>query len=167
MHIILQPVPGDLVIQLRVDQDTLTINGIGQSYPDSEGPTVIEYGERGGVATIQLTDAHTVEIIAPDLPPPAPPIIDHEAEAIAALQAQREGWAVDRWQIKTALGKDRWAAIESFGTSPDAPWGLQTVIADAMVIPRVSQTIDLLAYILGWSDEDVDQLFQAAMTLYA
>ena len=65
------------------------------------------------------------------------------------------------------LGKDRWDTIEAFAASPDAPCGLQTVIADAVTIPRVSQTVDLLGYILGMTGDDVDGLFMRAMTLHA
>ena len=36
-----------------------------------------------------------------------------------------------------------------------------------MTIPRVSQTVELLAHILGLSDDEVDELFQVAMALAA
>jgi len=168
MHISLQPVPGHLTINLRVEADTISINGTVHDVADLGDDLMIEYGEEAGVATCLMTQAHTVAVIPSTFQPAyIAPVIDVEAEAQAALQMLRSGWSVDRWQIKTVLGKDRWDAIKAFGASPDAPWGLQTVIADAVTIPRVSQTVDLLGYILGMTDDDVDGLFMQAMTLHA
>ena len=57
--------------------------------------------------------------------------------------------------------------IEAFAAGPDAPWGLQTVIADAQIIPRASQTVDLLAFILGVPGDEVDEIFRQAIALRA
>ena len=181
MQILLTPVPGSAVVRLRIEDETLTIDDVrfdlealaaaGLVHKDGDRQVVIiPYGEHGGVSTCNLTDRHSVEVIPTDLPPqppPPPPKADVEAEARAALEVQRLGWTVDRWQIKTVLGRDRWEVIEAFGTGEDAPWGLKTVIEDAMTIPRVSQTVELLAHILGLSEDEVDELFQVAMALAA
>ena len=176
MHIKLIPLPGEGVANVRIEAHGLTVNGKTWSWdalpPEgavrAEGGLVtIEYGERGGVGTCQLTPDHTVEIVPPDLPPPPLPEVDPVALARAELEVQRAGWVVDRWQIKTVLGRDLWAMIEAFGTGASAPWGLKTVIDDAVTIPRVSQTVDLLAYILGFGEEEVDDIFRRSMTLNA
>lgn len=176
MHIVLTPIAGTEALHLRIEAVRLVINDKVYACDDlppagpiriESGVAVIEYGDRGGVNTCQLTDLHSVEVIAATLPPPPPPPVDIEAEAQAALEAQRDGWRVARWQIKTALGRDRWQVIEDFGTAKDAPWGLQTVIEDATDIPRNSQTVELLAYILGMDDTAVDAVFQTAMQLKA
>lgn len=178
MHIKFEPVAGETKITARVEDGGLTINGklFGYDTVPAEGPVrakgdtiTVDYGEQGGVSTCRLTGDHSVEVIAPDLPPvPPPPLeIDKEAVAMAELLAQREGWVCDRWQIITVLGEKRWQAIVQFGASDDATWGLKTVIDCAVSIPRVSQTVDLLAFILGLGDEEVDDLFRQAMTLVA
>lgn len=176
MHIVLSPIAGDLVVNARIEAAGLTINNNIYAWDalPKDGPVradgdivTIDYGEHGGVSTCQLTGAHTVEVIVPDLPPPPAPKVDLEAMALAGLETQRQGWVADRWQVKTVLGRGRWLTIEDFGARDEAPWGLKTVIEDAVRIPRVSQTVDLLAHILGMSDEEVDDLFRAAMTLNA
>ena len=179
MHIKFEPVAGETKITARIEDGGLTINGkvFGYDTVPAEGPVraqddtiTVDYGEHGGVSTCRLTGDHSVAVIAPDLPPPPPPPapkVDLEAMAQAELENQRAGWVCDRWQIITVLGQDRWQAIEAFGANDDATWGVKAVIDYAVSIPRVSQTVDLLAHILGMSDEEVDDLFRAAMTLNA
>ena len=179
MHISFEPVAGETRITARIEDGGLTINGkvFGYDTMPAEGPVrargdtiAVDYGEHGGVSTCQLTAAHSVEVIhsgLPPPPPPPPPKIDEAAVTLAELLAQREGWVCDRWQIITVLGEKRWQAIVQFGASDDAAWGMKTVIDCAVSIPRVSQSVDLLAFILGLGDEEVDDLFRQAMTLVA
>lgn len=176
MQIILVPVSGAAVVSVRIEAQGLIVDGSVWPYDalPAEGRVragdevvTVEYGEHGGVNTCQLTNDHTVRIIAPNLPAPPPPLVDKEAEERAELAAQRAGWVVDRWQIKTVLGRDLWQVIEDFGGGESASWGLKTVIEDATTIPRVSQTVDLLAFILGLTEGEVDELFRQAMTLTA
>lgn len=179
MHIILFPVAGAGVVKVRIEADWLTVDDKTYAYDAlpakgpvriEDGVAIIDYGERGGVSTCCLTEAHEVEVIPSDFraePPPPPKEADFEVAAQAELAALRETWVCDRWQIKTVLGRDRWEAIEAFAAGPDAPWGLQTVIADAQIIPRASQTVDLLAFILGVPDDEVDEIFRQAIALRA
>lgn len=166
MQIIATPVPGDHVVSIRADENGLTVDGKIYNWDTlPRDVIVVEYGEYGGVNACSLIKDIFIEVI------PSQVVIEHSpAEPIdpaEVLTLDRQGWVCDRWQIKTVLGRERWEVIEGFANSPDAPWGLQTVIDDAMRIPRVSQTVDLLAYILGMSDEDVDALFLISMDLRA
>ncbi len=179
MHIVLRPVAGDAVVTAVIDDSGLTVNGT--FYPWAALPldgavrleadtVIIEYGEAGGVSMGRLTQAHTVAVIPSrwaDLNPPKEEERDPTVEAQALLEAAREGWVCDRWQIKTLLGQERWQSIVAFGQDPNGSWGLKTLIDDAVQIPRVSETVEVLAYILGLSDAEVDGLFQKAMGLRA
>lgn len=176
MNIVLRPVPGDTVVNVRVEATSLTINGqthawetlgSGPGMAVADDTVVIDYGAAGGVSTIRLTNAHSVTVLPSDLPPPPPAKEDPAAIAQANLEAQRQSWVCDRWQIKTVLGQERWETILAFGANPYASWGLKTLIDDAMQIPRVSETVEVLAYILGLSDKEVDDLFRTAMALTA
>lgn len=187
MHVTFQPVAGATIIRARIDETSIVIDGkvidfetlplsgavrldVTESDPPGVIGVIVEYGEEGGVSTCLTTDLHTVEVIpstAPPAPQPAPPKEDTEVEALAHLLALRESWTCRRWQIITVLGRDLWQAILDFAASDAAPWGLKAVIEAAVDIPRVSQTVDLLAYILGLSDDDVDAYFRAAMELRA
>jgi len=162
MRIILTPVPKSEFKVVRWERGVLKVNGL-----ETEAG-VIEYDEQLGCSTFSDDRSVKLEVIPSKwVDPTPPPEIDHEAEAAAQLEAQRESWVADRWQMITVLGPERWAVIESFAAAPDAPWGLKAVIANAVTIPRNSQTVDLLAYILGMSDGDVDALFLTAMPLKA
>lgn len=88
-------------------------------------------------------------------------------EHFMTLEERRATWVVDRWQIKAVLGEAAWTKVVEFGMAPDAPWGLRVVIEDAQKIPRLSETVELLAWLLGMDAEQVDALFLAAMALRA
>lgn len=179
MQIILRPIDGESVAKVRVEAEGLTVGDVTYAFDNlptmgpvriEDGVVIVEYGERGGVSTCRLTEAHTVEVIASDYrhePPPPPKESDIEQSARAELVALRETWFCDRWQIITVLGGERWAEIMAFANADDAPWGLRTVIENAQIIPRVSQTVDLLAFILGVPDDEVDGIFRKAIALRA
>lgn len=175
MQIELHPVDGSAAtVMVRVEDAALTVDGTAYAYDaiPVKGPVrladqivIVEYGAWGGVSTCELTAAHLVVVFAPDTPPPSPvpAEIDRDAEAATALQNWRENTACEKWQIKTAMGEAAWLVVEMFGNQIGAPWGLKTVIADATNIPRMSQTVDLLAHILGWDDAKVDALFSLSL----
>lgn len=168
MRVTFIPVPGTAFIAARIVAAGLTINDKVTPWDSLKEDPVIEYGEQSGVAVfIDTTDHsyHVVPSVWVDPNPPKP--VDPAVLALDQLEAERQGWVCDRWQIKTVLGQARWQMIVGFGTGAGAPWGLQTVIEDAMTIPRASQTVDLLAYILGLSEAEVDDLFRTAMALTA
>lgn len=83
------------------------------------------------------------------------------------LQSEREAMICARWQMILALGPDRWGAIMAYASSADAPWGLRVVIENAVEIIRLSETIDVLAWLIGFDDAQVDDLFRVAMSLGA
>lgn len=168
MHVTFIPVAGTLFIAARIEGAGLTINDQVTRWDGFSTDPVIEYGEQSGVAVFTNTTAHSYHVVPTTWVDPTPPApVDPAALVLALLEAERQSWVCDRWQIKTVLGQVRWQTIVEFGTAEGAPWGLQTVIEDAVIIPRVSQTVDLLAFILGMTEDEVDDLFRTAMALVA
>lgn len=176
MQITMVPVPGSEVAKLRIEDACFSLNDVQffwDSLPESgpvrleSGTVIVEYGEEGGVATCQLTDAHAVWIIQPDLPPPPPTVVDPVAAARADLEAQRATWVAQRWQLIAVLGEARWQAITAFAAGDLSTWGMKAAIDYAVDIPRNSQTVDLLAFILGLSETEADDIFRQAMALFA
>jgi hypothetical protein len=160
MKIILAPVSGNAIARVRYERGELTVNG--QPFKGD----LVTYGEEAGCSTFSDDPAVTFDIVPsswvnpnkPPEPPPAP-LVD--------MQAIRAEWRAQRWQMILALGEARWAAIMAFADSPEAPWGMRVIIDNAQIIPRLSETIDTLAWVLGMSDDDVDAIFTAAMALEA
>jgi hypothetical protein len=163
MHITFRPAPGNLAIVALFRADGLHINGKATPWPDV--PDVIEYGEQAGVSTAcDPSLGHTYEIEAStwtDPNPAPPPERDPEAEAQAALESWRATAAADAWQIAFILGEARWQALEDWA---NGYFNTRILVAKATLIPRASDTVALMAWVLGLTDAEVDAVFrQAAM----
>lgn len=68
-------------------------------------------------------------------------------------------------QGKLALGQAEWAKIEAYRAG--ATWAEQIVIDSAQEWRRDSQDIQFFGYLLGYSDEQMDDLFRAAVQIKA
>lgn len=74
MQIILAPIPGPGPTSVRIEPAAITVNDVTVALRDlpatgplrQEGETVIiEYGQEGGLATIQIGEAHEVIFLPP------------------------------------------------------------------------------------------------------
>jgi hypothetical protein len=70
-----------------------------------------------------------------------------------------------RLQGRLALGPERCAIIDAIAADPNTPWAMAEAIRSAVTWSRNDQQIDELAWLLGLSDQDVDDLFALAITL--
>lgn len=66
-------------------------------------------------------------------------------------------------QGKLALGQANWAKIEAYRAT--ATWAEQVVIDSAQEWRRNSQDIQFLGHLLGYTDEQMDNLFKIAMQI--
>jgi len=91
-----------------------------------------------------------------------------EWEAHFAPPQTVEEWrataTADAWQLVAVLGAERWQAIVEWA---QIDFVTATLVAKATVIPRASETVDVLAYVLGMTDTEVDDVFRAAAALRA
>lgn len=97
----------------------------------------------------------TEEEIADFLRPPTP-------EEIAAA---RPGMVCSRLQGRLVLGETTCAAIDALAADPDTPWAMRQTISHAIEWRRTSQAMTELGYLLGYTDTQMDDLFQIAMTV--
>lgn len=172
MQIILTPVPGGGMTLVTLDGDTLTVNGGILDLSDGTlgNMLTVGYEQDGALATRVGDTPHELVVIPRDAsndpPPPRQAEVEPptEAETLAAMRPEMVAY---RWQLMAALGEDGWAKVTAFGADPGTPWPVRAAIASAQVIPRASETVDTLAWVLGMSDEDADRLFAAAMALVA
>ncbi len=85
----------------------------------------------------------------------------------AVLLAERAAMSCTRWQMIVAMGEANWAKITQYADSPDAPWAMRIIISNAVDVPRLSETVDALAWVLGMAPGEVDTLFRAATAMKA
>jgi len=94
---------------------------------------------------------------------PAPrPVVD-PAEALAAERARM---VCSPLQGKLTLGETAWVAVEAWRDTY-ATWAQRQIIDSAREWDRLSENMQFIAYLLGYTDEQVDALFRQAMQVKA
>jgi hypothetical protein len=114
---------------------------------DYVSPAVAGWSNEAGFA---LTEA----------PPPPQPT------AAEALAAARAAMICTPLQGKLTLGEAAWSAVEAWRDA-SATWAQRQIIDSALDWRRDSQNMQFFAYLLGYSDEQMDDLFRAAMQVVA
>ena len=92
-------------------------------------------------------------------------IVMYPAEA---LKIERSNMVADKWQLVAALDlidPTLWPKIETYRESPECDRVTARAIDFAITLPRNSETIDMLAYLLGMDSTQVDDLYRLAMTI--
>jgi len=84
-------------------------------------------------------------------------------DTAAMLAAEREGMSCTPLQGKLAIGETLWTDVVAY--SATAPWAQQMVIDSANTWHRNSEDIQFIGYLLGVTDEQMDNLFRFAATL--
>jgi hypothetical protein len=96
---------------------------------------------------------------AADYSPP-PPKSDEEI-----LAEWRARTSVTPLQGKLALGETQWVRVEEILADPETPWTMKETIRAASVWKRNSEDIQALAWLLGFTETEVDALFEKALTI--
>jgi hypothetical protein len=79
-----------------------------------------------------------------------------------SIADERERLTCRRWQLQLALGEARWGEVEAFLASDSATWAMRQIFSGITQLPRVSETADLIGYILGLDDSGLDNLWRLA-----
>jgi hypothetical protein len=118
--------------------------------------------------TASPEDPHGAEIFAdsygnaaPYTPPPLPP--EPTPEELA--EAVRGGMVCSRLQGRLVLGETTCKELDAMADDPNTPWAMRQAISNAIEWRRTSQTITELGYLLGYTDEQMDNLFRQAMVV--
>jgi hypothetical protein len=95
-------------------------------------------------------------------------IIDWTPEQIAEWEAQaiieeRKRMICSRLQGRLVLGEAICDALDYMASDPNTPWAMRQTIANAIEWRRTSQAMTELGYLLGYTDEQMDELFRQAM----
>lgn len=89
------------------------------------------------------------------------------------LRLERGFMVVSRRQARLALGEVRCALLDAASMNTDlhpdgrpvVPWPMREAIRSSTEWRRDAQEIDELAYLLGLSSHEIDDLFRLALTL--
>lgn len=94
-------------------------------------------------------------------------LIIRSAQEIAAaeLAARRAGMVCSRLQGRLVLGPEVCATLDAVASDPATPWAMAETIRHASTWHRTSQAIDELGYLMGFTPEEMDALFDAAMAV--
>ncbi|WP_426033349.1 hypothetical protein [Cypionkella sp. TWP1-2-1b2] len=112
-------------------------------------------GDNSSAAAIALV--HSQYLPEPEIPA--------EDLAAAELATRRAGMVCSPLQGRLTAGPEICAALDATAVDPSTPWAMREAIQNAREWRRTSQTIDELAWVLGFSPEQMDSLFEAAMAV--
>ncbi|MES2435049.1 MAG: hypothetical protein V4586_14650 [Pseudomonadota bacterium] len=93
------------------------------------------------------------------------PEVSAEAKAAAELAARRSNMVCSPLQGRLTAGPEICAMLDATAANPATPWAMREAIQNAREWRRTSQTIDEMAWLLGFTPEQMDSLFEAAMTV--
>ena len=83
----------------------------------------------------------------------------------ADLVSRRAAMVCSRLQGRLTLGPAICSTLDAMANAEDTPWAMRETILYAGQWQRTSQTIDELAWLLGFDDDQMDRLFETAMTV--
>ncbi|ABN78428.1 hypothetical protein [Cereibacter sphaeroides] len=85
------------------------------------------------------------------------------ADIKAQAEARARGPAeVSVLQAMIVVGEEKWGQAMAIAEDVSYPWAMRAAIRGATVLVRDSETMDTLAFLLGFSPEETDRLFVEA-----
>lgn len=82
-----------------------------------------------------------------------------------ARAQERAAMSCSRMQGILTLGEEKWGEVLTYRET--ATWAEKIIIDDSGQWERVSENIEFIGYLVGYSDEQMDDLFRAAMLVKA
>jgi hypothetical protein len=92
-------------------------------------------------------------------------LVTAETKAAQELAERRASMTCSRLQGRLTLGPEICAALDATAADPATPWAMRQTISNASVWHRTSQTIDEFGWLLGFTDAQMDSMFEAAMQI--
>ena len=128
---------------------------------------VILYTVDGGDTAPVTDDGAWISLVAPpnsSFDPAAWRVQDGTLlPAAPDLAARRATMVCSPLQGRLVLGPEICAALDAMVADPATPWAVRETISKASEWHRTSQTIDTLGWAMGFSPEQMDALFEAAV----
>lgn len=112
---------------------------------------IITDARTGKVTIREITEAEAIER---GLIPPPP-----------STEEQRAAMVCSRLQGRLVLGEAVCNAIDAIADDIKTPWAMRQTISNAIEWRRTSQSMTELGYLLGYTDDQMDDLFRKAMVV--
>ena len=93
-------------------------------------------------------------------------VVDETQPRVPTLEQERRGMVCSPLQGILTLGEANWTLVTDYRDNV-ATWSEKVVIDSALDWRRNSQNIAFFQYLLGFTDEQTDELFRVAMTVEA
>lgn len=106
----------------------------------------------------EYTDLKTGQIIVVTESDPSIPEVD---EVLLKQQSMK----CSRLQGRITLGETVCASLDAIADDPTTPWAMREAIKNSVEWQRTSPTMDELGWLLGYTPEQMDTLFEQAITV--
>jgi hypothetical protein len=89
-------------------------------------------------------------------------------EELAAIVAQkRAGMSCSKMQGILTLGETKWGEVLTYREDVDTTWAEKMIIDSAQDWQRTSENIQFFGYLIGYTDEQMDEMFTKAQEVTA
>lgn len=144
------------MIAAQIDATTwMVTEGASDLEPGRQHRVALPAGSSSAAAAIALVQG----MLEPE------PEVSAEAKVAAELATRRSNMVCSPLQGRLTAGPEICAMLDATAADPATPWAMREAILNAREWRRTSQTIDEMAWLLGFTPEQMDSLFEAAMTV--
>ena len=81
------------------------------------------------------------------------------------VEELRKTMKCSRLQGRITLGETTCASLDAIADDPNTPWAMREAIKNSVEWQRTSPTMDELGWLLGYTPEQMDTLFEQAVTV--
>lgn len=187
------PVFSDETLTATRSGDTLNLNGTSFDFTDlAEGDilpadavnsqsVISDVTRKGGEINTTIRWPHTIDADEADrFPEPFTPDDGPTGQAgqidwlqlktasdlqSKELEQERQGMKCSRLQGRLVLGEATCDMLDAMAADPETPWAMKQAILHAIEWSRTSQSMNELAWLLGYTDDQMDALFRQAATV--
>lgn len=90
---------------------------------------------------------------------------DPSIQEVDQLQLKRQSMKCSRLQGRITLGEATCIALDTIAADPNTPWAMREAIKNAGEWQRTSPTMDELGWLVGYTPEQMDTLFEQAVSV--
>ena len=93
------------------------------------------------------------------------PYVSTDQSPEGLISIKRQSMKCSRLQGRITLGEATCTALDTIAADPNTPWAMREAIKNAGEWQRTSPTMDELGWLLGYTPEQMDTLFEQAVSV--
>jgi len=93
------------------------------------------------------------------------PFVESDQSPEGLLILKRQSMKCSRLQGRITLGETVCESLDAIADDPTTPWAMREAIKNSVEWQRTSPTMDELGWLLGYTPEQMDTLFEQAVTV--